>query len=536
MTEKRVWWKHGVLYQIYPRSFSDANGDGTGDIPGITAKLDYLADLGIEGIWLSPINTSPMFDFGYDVSNYCDIDPLFGTLKDFEVLIEEAHRRGIRIIMDLVMNHTSHLHAWFIESRSARDNPKRDWYIWRNAKNGKVPNNWMAAFGGRAWEWDAHTQQYYLHLFLKEQPDVNWRNPELRQAMFDMIRFWLDKGVDGFRLDVCSFFVKDASFRDNPFTIGPSPRPYDLQKHLYDRNQPETHDILKEFRALLDVYDERMSVGEVHGVDFTGDPAHAASFFGNGTDELHLVFDFAHMNNTWGAPSFYERIKTMSSLIPGEGWPCHVFNNHDQFRSMRRYGKGPDAIKRAKILAALLITLRGTPFVYYGEEIGMQNGKIPRRLIQDPVGKKYWPLHPGRDPERTPMQWSPERNAGFTTGKPWLPVNSDYDCVNVENELVDRNSLLTFYKDLIAIRKQYPALQQGDMIPVIEGQDDIIVYRRGYAQEKLLIILNFSDQNRRVNIAELGGQVILSTHRFANQTIKGPELSILPYEATILKG
>ena len=264
MSENRLWWKHGVIYQIYPRSFYDVSGDGTGDIPGITAKLDYLKDLGIEGIWLSPINVSPMFDFGYDISNYNDIDPVFGKLVDFERLLNEAHNRGIRIIMDLVMNHTSHLHPWFKESASSKDNPKRDWYIWKDPVRGRSPNNWMAAFGGRAWEFDKKTGQYYLHLFLTEQPDVNWRNPELKKAIFDMVRFWLDKGVDGFRLDVCNFFVKDEQFRSNPFGIGPNaPRPYDLQDHIYDRDQPETHTILKEFRSILDGYAERMSVGEI---------------------------------------------------------------------------------------------------------------------------------------------------------------------------------------------------------------------------------------------------------------------------------
>lgn len=534
MPEQRLWWKHGVIYQIYPRSFYDANGDGTGDIPGITAKLDYLKDLGIEGIWLSPINVSPMFDFGYDISDYNDIDPVFGNQTDFEHLLDEAHSRGIRIIMDLVMNHTSHLHPWFKESASSKDNPKRDWYIWKDPVKGRVPNNWMAAFGGRAWEFDKKTGQYYLHLFLAEQPDVNWRNPGLKKAMFDMVRFWLDKGVDGFRLDVCNFFIKDALFRSNPFGIGPNaPRPYDLQDHIYDRDQPETHVILKEFRSILDGYPERMSVGEIAVEDPGGNHDIASSYYGNGDDELHLVFDFSHMNVKWGADVFYRRIREWLTHIPAGGWPCHVFNNHDQFRSMSRYAKGPESIPRAKVIAAMLLTLKGTPFIYYGEELGMRNGKIPKKMLHDPVGIKYWPFHPGRDPERTPMQWSSAPNAGFSPAPPWLPVNSDYETVNVETELNDRNSILNLYKDLIAVRKSRPALERGEWVPVIEAKNDVIAYKRIYENEELMVVLNFSNASRKAGLGTPQLRTVFSTHRFNASVISGPEIRLMPYEASI---
>jgi len=534
MSSKRLWWKHGVMYQIYPRSFFDSNNDGTGDIPGITSKLDYLHDLGIEGIWLSPINISPMFDFGYDISNYEEIDPVFGTLKDFETLLSESHKRGIRIILDLVMNHTSHLHPWFKESSSSRNNPKHDWYIWKDPVDNKPPNNWMAAFGGRAWEFDEKSGQYYLHLFLKEQPDVNWRNSELKKAMFNMIKFWLDKGVDGFRLDVCNFFVKDNLFRSNPFGIGPNaPRPYDLQKHIYDRDQNETHDILKEFRSILDGYEKRMSVGEIAVENPGGDQEIAAGFYGNGDDELHLVFDFSHMNSTWGADVFLKRIKDWLKRIPGDGWPCHVFNNHDQFRSFSRYKKGAETIPRAKVIAAMLMTLKGTPFIYYGEELGMKNGKIPRKKLHDPVGVKYWPLHPGRDPERTPMQWSAKSNAGFSNAEPWLPVNDDYKIINVEVQLEDKNSILVFYKNLIKLRKSCSPLERGDWTEVNQPDKNVLAYKRTEDGHEMFIALNFSNEPAQVFTGNGVLETALSTHRFDSSIIKTKEFSMMPYEASI---
>ncbi len=405
-TDDFTWWKHGVIYQIYPRSFYDTNNDGVGDLTGIMEKLDYLARLGVDAVWLSPVNTSPMFDFGYDISDFRGIDPVFGTLADCDRLITEAHRRNIKIIMDLVINHTSHLHPWFVESRSSRNNPKRDWYIWHDGKKGKPPNNWMAAFGGRAWELDEATGQFYFHSFLKEQPDLNWRNPGLRRAVFDDVRFWLDRGVDGFRLDAVSWYVKDALFRSNPFGWGPNaPRPYDLQEHIYDQNQPETHDVLKEFRKVLDEYDGRMCVGETYVASPEGARI-SASYLGSGTDELHLAFDFSLIFSKYGARHFRDCLARWYAALPERGWPCLVLNNHDQPRSMTRWCRGRDGEKKARVLAALLLTAWGTPFLYYGEEIGMKNGRVRRGRIQDPVGKKYWPFNKGRDPERTPMQWS----------------------------------------------------------------------------------------------------------------------------------
>lgn len=529
-----LWWKHGVLYQIYPRSFQDSNDDGIGDIPGIIARLDYLADLGVDGIWLSPVNTSPMFDFGYDISDYRGIDPLFGNLKDFDGLIREAHRRGIRIIMDLVINHTSHLHPWFLESRSSRDNPKRDWYVWHDGIDGKPPNNWMASFGGRAWEWDGATGQYYLHTFLKEQPDLNWRNPAVKKAVFGEIRFWLDRGVDGFRLDVVNWFVKDGKLRSNPFGIGPNaPRPYDLQKHIYDRNQPETHDIIKDFRKLLDRYRERMSVGEVYS-EPPGNPALSAEYLGGGR-ELHLTFDFSLVFTEWDAAKIHARIDKWMGSIPPGGWPCHVLSNHDNPRALGRYAKGRETGARARVAAALLLTLKGTPFIYYGEEIGMRNGKIRRKEIVDPPGIKYWPLYKGRDPERTPMQWSADEYAGFSSVKPWLPVNADHREVNARRERRDPNSLLNFYRSLIALRKEKKSLHRGEWAPLEKGTHEMIAYYRTCENEKVLVILNFGKGAKIFRFGEGIWKVIFSTHRPVGDVYSRPEMELCPYEATLME-
>lgn len=536
METDRLWWKHGVLYQIYPRSFFDSNGDGIGDIPGITQKLDYIAALGVDGIWLSPINTSPMYDFGYDISDYRAIDPVFGADGDFQRLIEEAHARGIRIIMDLVVNHTSHLHPWFIESRASKDNPKRDWYIWRDGINGEPPNNWMAAFGGRAWEWDSETGQYYLHSFLKEQPDVNWRNERLKKAIFGEIRYWLDRGVDGFRLDVVNQFVKDDRFRSNPFTIGPRPRPYDMQRHLYDRNRPELHGILREFRALLDRYHERMSVGEINA-EPPGDTVLAASYLGSGDDELHLAFDFSLLFTKWSARRFFEVLKKWDGLIPAKGWPCYVLSNHDQPRAISRYASGNDTMKRAKVAAAMLLTLRGTPFIYYGEEIGMENGRLRRKEIVDPLGKKYWPFHPGRDPERTPMQWDSSPHAGFSAAAPWLPINPDYREINVERSLRDPGSLLNFYKELIKLRREKPALNRGGWRAAAGMTGDVLGYFRETERQSVFVALNFSRATQAIAATGSDGiwKALFSTHKPSGDCFSGLRMKLAPYEVVILE-
>ncbi|HJW82734.1 MAG TPA: alpha-amylase family glycosyl hydrolase, partial [Anaerolineae bacterium] len=388
MTQDSLWWRDGVIYQIYPRSFADSNGDGIGDLGGITSRLDYLRDLGVDAVWLSPVYPSPMKDFGYDVSDYTDIDPVFGTLADFDDLLREAHTRGIRIIMDMVMNHTSDEHPWFVESRSSRDSPKRDWYIWRDAKpEGGPPNNWTSVFGGGAWEFDAGAGQYYLHLFDPGQPDLNWRNSGVKQAMFDACRFWLDRGVDGFRLDVAHMPFKHPDLPDNPPKFGL--RDYDRQRHFYHQNLPETHAMWKGFRRLLDEYPQRMAVGEV---ELDG----AEAYYGNGGDELHLAFNFGLLRLPWNARAIQRVIADWEARLPGGAWPCWVLSNHDVKRHISRWGSGALAEARAKLAAAMLLTLRGTPFMYYGEEIGLREGRIPRREIVDPPGRRYWPFYTGR--------------------------------------------------------------------------------------------------------------------------------------------
>ncbi len=528
-----TWWKHGVVYQIYPRSFYDTNGDGVGDIPGVTAKLDYLSWLGVDAIWLSPVNNSPMYDFGYDISDFRGIDPLFGTHDDFIHLINEAHRRGIKIIMDLVINHTSHLHPWFVESRSSRGNPKRDWYIWHDGINGRPPNNWRAVFGGRSWERDDATGQYYYHSFLKEQPDLNWRNTQLRKAVFADIRYWLDRGVDGFRLDAVSWYVKDDRYRDNPFVIGPTPRPYDLQKHIYDQNRPETHDVLKELRKLLDAYPDRMIVGETYASP-PGDPEISASYLGTGEDELHLAFDFSLLFSRYGAGRYRDCLMRWYGAIPGRSWPCLVLNNHDQPRSMSRLCRGRDGMKKARLLAAILLTARGTPFLYYGEELGMRNGDIGRGRIQDPLGKKYWPFYSGRDPERTPMQWSGEANAGFSAAEPWLPITDNYREVNVAAGRDDPGSIINFYRSLITIRKKETALQRGT-ITMAGADPGVLAYFRESGLDRLLVAMNFSGKNRSIRAGDSNHRVVLfGTDKKAGSEQSGI-LKLLPYEVLICR-
>ncbi|HLF01571.1 MAG TPA: alpha-glucosidase, partial [Anaerolineales bacterium] len=436
-----LWWRDGVIYQIYPRSFMDSNGDGVGDLPGIISRLDYVASLGVDAIWLSPINKSPMHDFGYDISDYEDIDPLFGTRADFEMLIAEAHKRGLKIMMDLVINHTSSEHAWFQESRASRNNAKADWYLWRDAPPAKkFPNNWASVFGGPAWEWDETRAQFYYHLFLKEQPDLNWRTPDARAAVMNMIRFWLKQGVDGFRLDVVNAYFKDAQFRDNPEALSLSPRavlPFFRQKHLYDYDQPELHDVYREFRALLNAYPERASVGEIL---LNREPKSIVPYLGR--DQLHMAFNFGFTHQPWLPRAFQQAALAWDTTVPSDAWPCYVLSNHDEPRHVTRYGgNGPRkaAEARAKVAAAMLLTLRGTPFLYYGEEIAMPSPHIPRHLVVDPPSKRFWPFF-NRDAARTPMQWDDSPNAGFTSGKPWLPAGDSRDRLNVAAQAEDPHS------------------------------------------------------------------------------------------------
>jgi alpha-glucosidase len=496
-----LWWRDGVIYQIYPRSFADGNGDGLGDLPGIISRLDYLANLGVDAIWLSPFYPSPDVDFGYDVSDHTSVDPRFGTLADLDRLVEEAHRRGIRLILDLVLNHTSDRHPWFLESRSRRGNPKRDWYIWRDPRpDGRPPNNWQSIVGGRDWEYDETSRQYYLHMFLAGQPDVNWHNPEVRKAQLDVVRFWLERDVDGFRLDVFNIYFKDAGLRNNPFR--PGLRAFDRQVHLYDRDRPEMKSLLGKLRAILEAYPQRYAVGET----YLDAPNCAAEYVGE--QGLHAAFSFdftaSDIIYPWNAAWLRKQILHRERLFTGPRWPTTVLSNHDIPRAAGRYCRGEDD-HQAKLAMALLLTLRGTPFLYYGEEIGMRDISLRRNEILDPIGKHYWPLYKGRDGCRSPMQWNADRYAGFSTTRPWLPVHPDYPRRNTAAQLADPGSLLNFTRKLISLRRQNPALVRGDFT-LLPAPRSCLVYLRRTEDQTLLVALNFSGRRVRWSHAVPAGK------------------------------
>ena len=441
-----VWWQRGVIYQVYPRSFQDSNNDGIGDLPGIVQRLDYFVDLGIDAIWISPIYPSPMMDFGYDVADYCDVAPIFGTLEDFDRLVADAHARGLRLILDWVPNHTSDDHPWFRASRASRDNMRRDWYIWRDPDpDGNPPNNWLSHFGGSAWELDQQTGQYYYHSFLKEQPDLNWRNPAVKEAMCDVLRFWLGRGVDGFRVDVIWLLIKDDQFRDNPPNPGyvPGNPSHTRLLPLYTANRPEVHGIVAEMRAAIDAYPDRVLIGEIYlPIE------QLVSYYGRDLKGAHLPFNFQLIEATWNAVGIARIIEEYEAALPQGAWPNWVLGNHDKPRIASRIG-----VAQARVAAMLLLTLRGTPTIYYGEEIGMTNVLIPPEQIQDAAEKNEPGLGLGRDPERTPMPWDRSPFAGFTVGKPWLPLGPDHATVNVAAYRQSSDSILNLYRRLLALRR-----------------------------------------------------------------------------------
>jgi alpha-glucosidase len=481
------WWRDGVIYQVYPRSFADSNGDGIGDLEGIRGKLDHIAWLGAAGIWISPFFPSPMADFGYDVADYCDVDPIFGTLADFDRLLRDAHARGIRVILDFVPNHSSDQHPWFRESRSSRTHPKRDWYVWRDpAPGGGAPNNWVSLFGGPAWEWDEATGQYYLHSFLKEQPELNWRNPEVERAMHGVLRFWLDRGVDGFRIDVAHRIAKDPELRSNPLAPGSSDAGYGGQLHLYDEDHADLHALYKRMRALTDSYDERVLIGEV----FLMDPLRVAKYYGDG-DQLHQGFNFSLLSGEWSGERFRREVERFQAAVPPQGWPNQVLSNHDVHRHATRYDHPELGEARTRVAAMLLLALRGTPFLYYGEELGMRCVWIPEERLRDPVAFR---LHVSltRDPERTPMQWDATPYAGFSSVEPWLPVHFDWAHRNVEAQRGDAGSLLQLYRALIALRAAHPALSRGEQRS-LDAPRDVFAFERSHCGERFVVALNFGD-------------------------------------------
>lgn len=479
------WWQKDVVYQIYPRSFQDSNGDGVGDLRGIMERLDYLQWLGVKNIWLSPIYPSPMKDFGYDISDYENVDPLFGTMADFDALTREIHRRKMKLIMDLVPNHTSDEHPWFIESRSSRDNPKRNWYLWKDAaEDGGYPNNWLSSFGGSAWEWDPKTRQYYYHAFDKAQPDLNWRNPEVRHAMLDVMRFWLDRGVDGFRVDVMWHMIKDEHFRNNPPNPDYTPELSTFYQVLpvYTTDQPEVHDVVRAMREVLDTYEDRMMIGEIY-LPVTK----LVAYYGVDMKGAHLPFNFQLISLPWDPKELLAAIIAYEAALPPQGWPNWVLGNHDKPRIASRVGS-----EQAFVAAMLLLTLRGTITLYYGDEIGMRDAAIPVEAMVDPRGVNMPDKNLGRDPHRTPMQWDASPNAAFSTATPWLPLDRLHTAVNVEHQIANAASLLSLHRRIIRLREEQPAFTAGAFVPVYADHQLISYVRQLDAQSRFLVIVNLS--------------------------------------------
>jgi alpha-glucosidase len=527
------WWQHAVIYEIYPRSFQDSDGNGVGDIAGIASRLDYLHDLGIDAIWITPMYPSPGIDYGYDISDYTAIDPEYGTMADFDHLVAEANKRNIRILMDYVINHTSDQHAWFKESRSSRDNPKRDWYIWRDGKSpGQPPNNWQSWFGHSAWTLDAKTGQYYYHYFYSEQPDLNWRNPEVHKAMDGVLEFWLKHGVSGFRIDAVSRLFEDPNLHDDPYLPGYNVYGDRNIEHKYTDNYPEVHDVLREVRQVVS--------------KFSGDPvliteadepnvAELTKMYGHG-DEVQLPMDFQIADvNKLSAPEFRRLFDDIENNT-AHGQPEYFFSNHDQPRQWDRYGDGVHNDQIAKLMAALLLTTRGTPQMYYGEEIGMRTTDPARKEdVHDPIGKIGWPKEKGRDGERTPMQWDSSTQAGFTTAaKPWLPIPPSAKTYNVETEKRDPHSIFNAYVQLLALRKSEPALRDGSYESIDKNDADLFAFLRKSGGQTILVALNMSGKEKTISVrsAVSGGstvKVLYSSPSVNGETLQLEHVMLAPF-------
>jgi alpha-glucosidase len=499
------WWQRGIVYQIYPLSFQDSDGDGKGDLRGIRNRLDYLTWLGVDALWISPFYPSPMADFGYDISDYCAVAETFGTLAEFDALVQEAHARGLRVILDFVPNHTSIEHPWFRQSRASRANPKRDWFLWRDpAPGGGPPNNWLSNFGGSAWTFHAATGQYYYHAFLKEQPDLNWRNPAVRAAMYDVLRFWLERGVDGFRVDVLWCLVKDAHFRDNPPNPGYREGEPSSNRVLarYTVDQPEMFEILHEMRSVVDDYPGRVLIGEIYlPVE------RLVAYYGDETRKgVHLPFNFQLIQSPWSAAEIVRIVAEYERLVPSGRWPNWVLGNHDKPRIASRVGPA-----QARVAAMLLLTFRGTPTLYYGDELGMEDVAIPPERMRDGWEKNEPGVGLSRDPQRTPMQWDGSRYAGFSTAPPWLPIAPDSGARNVASLAEDPQSILTLHKRLIALRRSHAALSVGAkaLLPAAEGT---LAFERWHGDERFIVALNLTHEPKELRFAQCSGRVLLSSH------------------------
>lgn len=495
---KKDWWRGAAIYQVYPRSYQDSTGDGGGDLAGITARLSHIASLGVDAVWLSPFFKSPMADMGYDVSDYCAVDPMFGTLDDFDALVAEAHRLGLKIIIDQVLSHTSDRHPWFVEGRQSRDNDKADWFVWADPRpDGSAPNNWLSVFGGPAWEWDSTRRQYYMHNFLAAQPDLNFHNPEVRDALLETVRFWLERGVDGFRLDTVNYYVHDRWLRENPplaesaaGTLSET-NPYLYQYHLFDKTQPENLAFLKRFRALLDEFDARASVGEI-GDEWRSLQTLAA--YTGGGDKLHMCYTFDLLGPAFSAAHVRGCVEAFETSV-ADGWVCWAFSNHDVVRHVSRWTRpGGDLDATAKFAIALLVALRGSICLYQGEELGLPEAELAYEDLRDPFGIRFWPAVKGRDGCRTPMVWEADgANGGFSTGRPWLPVPENHRARAVDVQNTDPGSVLAFYRRALAFRGAHPALV-GGAIELLEAEGDMLAFVRRDVGETLLCLFNFADE------------------------------------------
>jgi alpha-glucosidase len=515
-----AWWQSGVIYQIYPRSFQDSNGDGIGDLNGIRSRLDHLVELGIDAIWLSPIFPSPMADFGYDVADYCGIDPMFGTLEDFDRLLAAAHDKSLRLILDFVPNHTSDRHPWFSESRSSVSSARRDWYIWRDpGTDGGPPNNWVSEFGGPAWTFDGQSGQYYYHAYLSQQPDLNWRNPDVQAAMLDVLRFWLQRGIDGFRVDAIHHLFEDAQLRDNPvnpqWRVGMSPARRLIRLHTMD--QPEVHGAIRLMRQLADQYGDRLLIGEAYlPID------RLMSYYGENLTGFHLPFNFHLISALWTPAAISSLVELYEQALPPGGWPNWVLGNHDRSRVATRLGIG-----QARVAAMLLLTLRGTPTIYQGEELGMQDAPIAPDLVRDPWEKNVPGLGLGRDPVRTPMLWSCEPHGGFSAARPWLPVATE-GTASCERQRNDPASMLWLYRSLLWLRRAEPALTVGSY-QNITHTDCVLAYQREHLGRKFQVALNMSGSPQTLPPAVASGQVLISTldASIGNKRQLGPHEGII---------
>jgi alpha-glucosidase len=498
------WWRTGTIYQVYPRSFQDSNGDGVGDLDGLRRRLDYFVWLGVDAIWISPIYPSPMHDFGYDVADYCGIDPIFGSLENFDRLIAEAHAKRLKVILDFVPNHTSTAHPWFAASRRSRSDPKHDWYIWRDAApDGGPPNNWISHFGGGAWTWEEGVGQYYYHAYLPEQPDLNWRNPEVRAEMYEALRFWLRRGVDGLRVDVMWHLIKDAAFRDNPPNPAWTKKDPQIERLLqtYSTDQPEVHEVVAEMRRALDEFEDRVLIGEIYlPVE------RLVAYYGDNLAGAHLPFNFQLLKAVWTAPHIAELIERYEAALPNGGWPNWVLGNHDRPRVAARVGE-----EQARVAAMLLLTLRGVPTLYYGDELGIGAVDIPPHLVQDPWAKREPHAGVGRDPARTPMQWDASVFAGFSTHEPWLPLTLDHETRNVTVMRHDPMSILSLVRRLLHYRREHRSLSQGKW-RLLPSRSNVLAYERGDCDERTIVALNFSANPQAWSAPALKGRVAISTH------------------------